>query len=405
MMKRLVLVAIMVLSFYPSFSKEIRQTLYTSDNEEFTIVYEVIQNGSEAVVQFKKVVKNLSERARKIYKDTEKLDIVFFDEVKAFDGVSFTGLEPKPFMTPSSLRYHSEHKGYYFLKDSPEIVFSKENSQDCTLEMPLYLAYRERKGKVKLIEGFPDFSIKLMSERVVVGPESTEAISYDAPAAPSAPSDGYVELQTLCQAIRSNLKRQKELPFDDILTSHIEELGRMQRQMKSYEAELLINATLDQIDQKRQELKEAAMEAEAAAMREIEMREMQAAAELKAEQDAIREAEEQKEKEKEKRNILMIIGGAVLGLLGFGGNQVIQHVRNSRNQKSMMEMQQSLIKQAEGDAKRRVKSYVANTARQSVNKVRTAGRKAVQEHVTKAKGSIGKTGRPVRPNGKKNYTI
>lgn len=402
MMKRLVLVAIMVLSFYPSFSKEIRQTLYTSDNEEFTIVYEVIQNGSEAVVQFKKVVKNLSERARKIYKDTEKLDIVFFDEVKAFDEVSFTGLEPKPFMTPSSLRYHSEHKGYYFLKDSPEIVFSKENSQDCTLEMPLYLAYWERKGKVKLIEGFPDFSIKLMSERVVVGPESTEAISYDAPA---APSDGYVELQTLCQAIRSNLKRQKELPFDDILTSHIEELGRMQRQMKSYEAELLINATLDQIDQKRQELKVAAMEAEAAAMREIEMREMQAAAELKAEQDAIREAEEQKEKEKEKRNILMIIGGAVLGLLGFGGNQVIQHVRNSRNQKSMMEMQQSLIKQAEGDAKRRVKSYVANTARQTVNKARTAGRKAVQEHVTKAKGSIGKTGRPVRPNGKKNYTI
>ena len=402
MMKRLVLVAIMVLSFYPSFSKEIRQTLYTSDNEEFTIVYEVIQNGSEAVVQFKKVVKNLSERARKIYKDTEKLDIVFFDEVKAFDGVSFTGLEPKPFMTPSSLRYHSEHKGYYFLKDSPEIVFSKENSQDCTLEMPLYLAYWERKGKVKLIEGFPDFSIKLMSERVVVGPESTEAISYDAPA---APSDGYVELQTLCQAIRSNLKRQKELPFDDILTSHIEELGRMQRQMKSYEAELLINATLDQIDQKRQELKVAAMEAEAAAMREIEMREMLAAAELKAEQDAIREAEEQKEKEKEKRNILMIIGGAVLGLLGFGGNQVIQHVRNSRNQKSMMEMQQSLIKQAEGDAKRRVKSYVANTARQTVNKARTAGRKAVQEHVTKAKGSIGKTGRPVRPNGKKNYTI
>lgn len=401
-MKRLVLVAIMVLSFYPSFSKEIRQTLYTSDNEEFTIVYEVIQNGSEAVVQFKKVVKNLSERARKIYKDTEKLDIVFFDEVKAFDGVSFTGLEPKPFMTPSSLRYHSEHKGYYFLKDSPEIVFSKENSQDCTLEMPLYLAYWERKGKVKLIEGFPDFSIKLMSERVVVGPESTEAISYDAPA---APSDGYVELQTLCQAIRSNLKRQKELPFDDILTSHIEELGRMQRQMKSYEAELLINATLDQIDQKRQELKVAAMEAEAAAMREIEMREMLAAAELKAEQDAIREAEEQKEKEKEKRNILMIIGGAVLGLLGFGGNQVIQHVRNSRNQKSMMEMQQSLIKQAEGDAKRRVKSYVANTARQTVNKARTAGRKAVQEHVTKAKGSIGKTGRPVRPNGKKNYTI
>ena len=403
MMKRLLLVVIMVLSFYLSSAKEIRHTLYTSDNEEFTIIYEVIQNESEVVIQFKRVITNLSERARKIYKDTEDLDIVFFDEVKAFDKVSFTGLEPKPFKTPSSLRYQSEHKGYYFLKDSPEILFSKVRQQDCTIELPLYLAYSERKGKVKLIEGFPDFSIKLKTEIAVAGTtEKKEVISYDEQA---EVSDSYAELDALCQAIRSNLKRQKELPFDDILTSHIEELGRMQRQVMSSEAEALINVTLDLIDEKRQELKEIAKENEAAAMREIEIKEKQAAAELKAEQEAIREAEEQKEKEKEKRNILMIIGGAVLGALGFGGNQVIQHVRNSKNQKSMMEMQQSLIQQAEGEAKRRVKSYTSNTARQAVNKARTAGRKAIKEQTTKAKGSIGNTGKTVKTKGKKNFSI
>lgn len=403
MMKRLLLVAIMVLSFYPSDSKEIRQKLYTPDNEEFIIVYEVIQNESEAVIQFKRVIKNLSERARKIYKDTEDLDVVFFDEVRAFDKVSFTGLEPMPFKTPSSLRYESEHKGYYFLKESPEIVFLKLNSQDCTLEMPLYLAYSEKKGKVKIIQRFPDLSIKLRSERTVAEvSERSEAISYDEH---TDHSDGIAELEMLCHAIRLNLKRQKELPFDDILTSHIDELSRMQRQVMSPEAEELINATIGHIDEKRQELMDIAKENEAAAMREIEMREREAAAALKAEQDAIRETEEQKEKEKERRNIFMIIGGAVLGALGFGGNQVIQHVRNSRNQRSMMEMQQSLIKQAEGAARRRVKSYAANTARQAINKARTAGRKTVQAQVTKAKESIGTTGKLAKAKGKKKFSI
>lgn len=403
MMKRLLLVAIMVLSFHSSFSEEIRYTLHTVDNEEITIVYEVIQDDSEAAIRFKRVIMNLSDRARKVYKDSDKLDIVFFDEVRAFDKVTFTGLEPKPFKTPSSLRYESDRKGYYFLKESPQILFSKVKPQDSSLDVPLYLAYSEKKGKVRLIEGFPDFSIKLRGQNAVAErSERNDVISYDRQA---DVNDAYAELEALCQAIRQNLKRQKELPFDDILASHIDELGKMQRRRISSKADSLINATLDLIDAKRQELKEIAIENESAAMREIEMKERQAAAELKAEQDAIREAEEQKAKEKEKRNILMIIGGAVLGVLGFGGNQIIQHVRNSRNQKSMMEMQQNLIKQAEGDVKRRVKSYTANTARQSVNKVRTAGRKTVQDQITKAKGSFAPTGKSVKGNGKKNFSI
>ena len=61
--------------------------------------------------------------------------------------------------------------------------------------------------------------------------------------------------------------------------------------------------------------------------------------------------QQQEEAEKgKKRNMWLMIGAAILGVLGFGGNQVAQHMRSTKNQKSMMEMQQNAIKRAENPA-------------------------------------------------------
>lgn len=404
-MKKVLLIAILALCFVSASSKEVRKTLRTPYNDEFEIIYDISQNEAEVAIRFRGVVKSLSGGGGKEYKDPERLDFVFFDRDRAFQGISFNSREPIPFSTPTSLRYSNESKGYFFLKEYPEIVFKRTEVKDCDIVIPLFLSYYERKGKYRLLEEFPDFTISITAKKPVTTTVSSLVQVTTQEQVTVETGGGEDELVLLCTAIRNSLKRQKELPFDDILTSHIDELGRMQRQRTSTKDQKLINSTLDQIEAKRQELKDIEKEKEAEIRREAERKERQAAAELKAEQDAIRAEEEQKEKEREKRNIWMIVGGGLLAVLGFGGNQLIQHVRNSNTQKSMMEMQENLVKQAGGEAKRRAKSYVANTARQGVNKVRTAGRQAVQSQVSKTKTSIGAIGKSNKVNRKKGISI
>ena len=404
-MKRFLLISILALTCSTGYSKEVRETLRSSAGDEFIITYDLSHNDEEVVIRFKGASKTLGESSRRQYKDPEKLDFVIFDRDRAFDGISFTSLEPKPFITPGSLRYGYESKGYFFLKESPELVFVRKSVKDCEIVIPIFLSYYERRGKYRLIEEFPDFKIAVTAKKQVTKIVESMAVVTTEEQVTITAEDSEDDLELLCVAIRNNLKRQKELPFDDILLGHIEELGRMQRQRTSAEDQRLISATLDLIEDKRLELKNLEKEKENELRREQERKERQVAAELKAEQDAIREAEEAKEAQRQKRNIWMIIGGVILAILGFGGNQVIQHVRNSKNQKSMMEMQQSLVKQAEGDAKRRVRSIATNTARQTVNKARSTGRQAVQAQVTKTKTSIGAIGKTSKVNRKKNISI
>lgn len=403
MMKRILFIALLSLSSFATSAKEVRDTLYTSNRDRFILTYDISQQEDAVSIRFKGFTKELGEGSIRQFKDPERLDIVFFDRTRAFDGVSFTSMEPLSFSTPTSLRYGYESKGYFFIKESPEIVFTRRSVEDCELEIPLFLSYYERRGRYRLVDAFNDLTISLVVKKPVKKiVESTTVVTTEETIQVAV--DETDELELLCLAIRNNLERQKELPFDDILSSHIDELGKMERQRISAKDQKLINRTLDQIENKRQQLKDIAKEREDEVRRQQERKERLIAQQMKAEQDSLRVAEQKKEEEREKRNIWMIIGGGILAVLGFGGNQVIQHVRNSNNQKSMMEMQQNIVNQAKGDAKRRVQSYTANKTRQATNKIRTAGREAARTQVEKVKTSISKVAKPNR-NNKKNFSI
>ena len=108
----------------------------------------------------------------------------------------------------------------------------------------------------------------------------------------------------------------------------------------------------------------------------------------------IDEIEKQEEESSQKRTIWMIIGGIILAILGFVGNQAFQHYRNVRNEKNMMSMQQSIVRRAEDEAKRRAQSM----ARQKVNQVQNAARRKSQDYV---RGSIN-SGISKISKGKKN---
>ena len=66
----------------------------------------------------------------------------------------------------------------------------------------------------------------------------------------------------------------------------------------------------------------------------------------------------------------MIIGGAILAIFGFIGNAVFKHFRDINNQKSILQMQQSLAQQAEHEAGRRSREIIRNRAHQLANRGR-----------------------------------
>ena len=69
-------------------------------------------------------------------------------------------------------------------------------------------------------------------------------------------------------------------------------------------------------------------------------------AQMKQTSDACNEKIAQVEKTKKQRNFWMIVGGVLLAILLFVGNQTFQHFRNVKNQKNMMDMQANAVKNA-----------------------------------------------------------
>ena len=98
--------------------------------------------------------------------------------------------------------------------------------------------------------------------------------------------------------------------------------------------------------------------------------------------DIIAQAEAEK-----KRNIWMIIGGVILAALCFIGNQVFQHFRNIRNQRSMMEMQQDIARRAENEAKRHAQNYARRKTNEVVNNARRSTQEMVRNKVKQSGGN------------------
>ena len=90
----------------------------------------------------------------------------------------------------------------------------------------------------------------------------------------------------------------------------------------------------------------------------------------KARQDSIAAEQKKTADAEKKRNTWMIIGGIILALGCFAGNQVLQHFRSIKNQKNMMEMQQNIVKQAENEAKRQARNYSRQKTGELVSKAK-----------------------------------
>ncbi len=153
-----------------------------------------------------------------------------------------------------------------------------------------------------------------------------------------------------------------------------------------------INKVLKAYDEKKEDLELKTLVDAQAAKDEAERIEQQRKAEEQAEIEAEKAEAERKaaeaEKKAKKRTIWMIIGGVILSVLGFIGNQFSHHFRNLRNQRSMVEIQESLTRRAESEARRRASNAVRSTANRAINSTVGKSRDAVRERVQRTERQI-----------------
>ena len=153
---------------------------------------------------------------------------------------------------------------------------------------------------------------------------------------------GVFSIQQQIDRVRNMLAREKGEDLSDEVNKAMDDLAALYSTCSPEEKSAIDNLRAE-VNQKGAELQQAAQAA-------------------KAEEEKRQQDEENKVKEDEdnqkKRNIWLMIGGALLAVLLFVGNQVMQHVRNRSQVRSMQELQDRAMHQAEGQIKQRTRSMV-----------------------------------------------
>jgi hypothetical protein len=291
-------------------------------------------------------------------------------------------------------------EGYYLLHDSPTLSFVlRGDADDLELSIPAYLAQHVKKGRYKLISRCGAIRVKVKKPAVsTASPTGASATLETVTSTVEIEADnGDVTRVLDCIAnINARLPYEDRLPMSESLEGDVRLLREWKYSVSDRNLKDRVTQTLDAYELKKRQLEDAAAAQQRAEQRKIEEDQRRAEEELKAQTEA-EEAKRQEEAEKtRKKNIWMVIGGIIAAAGAFVGNQLLQTSRNRKNQKDMMEMQQSLVKKAEDDAKRRASSIARSQVNRTVNQARRKAEDTVRQGVGKVVG---------KNKNKKNFTI
>ena len=366
-------------------SKEYKDTLWTTDNDRIILTYDLRYNSDGVDIRFLDVKKKLGRINAKRYKKLEDVEVIFFDRTGVYEDMTFTNITPKAFMVPSNLKYSKSDIGYFSLQDRPSLSFQIKGKEKETISIPLYLAHYEGKGERKLFSVCKKFNITLKGnnsskasmEKEVIQESITSTIELDA--------DNELSTDVLEQikTVYTLLEAQSRLPFSEMLNYEIMHLRDLDKKVKDRQLSVKIKECLTSCKLKRQELEDSALAETKNAQAEME----KLAKREQARQDSIAVAQQKQAEAEKKRNIWMIIGGVILAALCFIGNQVFQHFRNIRNQRSMMEMQQDIARRAENEAKRHAQNFARRKTNEVVNNARRSTRELVRNKVKQSGGN------------------
>lgn len=367
-------------------AKLVRDTVYTRQNDQIILTYDISVNGNDISLKIDNKPRIIpSDNLRKACKgDLSRLKLVLFDRIGDFGNVKWNGMSPTAFTVPSGLSYYKSSEGFYILGESAPISFVKKIADKRDINFPLYVAVYEKKQTYKLV-GSTSHPLKVTigktangnSRNVRTGTE-TEQISIQTSEELEADNEEVTKALSSMQMIRQLLASETELPFSLTLQMEINNLRSLKDRVKDTDVIERINDILLSCNDKERELKESQKEASLAA----QAQEQALIAQQKAEEETRQKEAEEKariqEEKQQKRTLWMIIGGVILAILAFIGNAIFKHFRDVRNQKSIMEMQESLAKQAEHEASRRSREIVRNKAHQVANKGKSKMRESLQ---------------------------
>lgn len=372
-------IVLCLLSIVAGFAQERKDTLWTTEKDRLIISYRVERQESGVTIHFSDVQKRLSPGHSRKYKKLDEVVVLFFDRTGSYQDMRFLDMVPEAFMVPSGLRYAPSEQGYFFLQDHPLLSFDVLTAEEATVSVPVYLAHYEGKRKYELFGVCRGLDIKVNTGQASASAQKLKSIMQTITSEEESDADNEETMEALSsiKIVAMLLEAQTSYPYSEDLQYEIARLKLMHEKTDNKELDRKIKETLVACDIKRKELEQVSL----LARQEAERQAMQTAQQERVRQDSIQTAEQQRQTEEKKQNQWLILGVVGLAVVGFIGNQVFQHFRNIRNQKNMMEMQQSIARQAENEAKRRAREVVRNKTHQAANKAVSQGKKAVNTKI------------------------
>lgn len=397
-----ILIAFVIISTYASaWAKEVTDTLESSKRDRVIITYDITQHNGQVTVKFLDVKKKLGRTYRDKYKKLDEIAVLFFDRTGNYeDDMKFSGINTDAFMIPKDVKYKVSKDGYFLLNDNPALSVELNTDENVELSIPLFIAHYEGKHRYNIFSRCEDLRITLSPKKSArVQDVSTQRLTTQTITTQEETDEtdaDVVVANSLINRIKGLLAEQDEYPFSDELKQAISSLREISYRPIDSNLSSRIGEVLSACNQREKELKAEAKAAEDAAAKNAELQAKLAEEQAQARQDSIAAVAQQKAEEDRKQNLWLIIGGVILAILAFVGNQTFQHFRNVKNQKSIMDMQQNVVKRAEDEAKRRARNMAHSQINRVQGEVRRKTRGAVNDGISK----ISKKGK-----GNKGITI
>ena len=398
--KNILIAFALLFSCFSIWAREITDTLESSKRDRVFVTYDIVQNDGKITIEFLNARTILGRTNRNNYKKLNEVKVLFFDRIGNHEDTEFSGINTEAFMTPSGVKYKRSEDGFFLLNDKQKISMELKSNENIELSIPVFIAHYEGKHRYKVFSRCEDLKINLSKKKAVrVQDVSTQQLTTQTITSQEE-VDGTLsesdEAKIHIKIIYDLLDEQDGEEFTSELQQAISRLRVIEHSTSDQNLSSRINAVLDDCKVREKELKANANAAAEAAAKEAELQAKKAQEEAQARQDSIAAAAQQKEEKDRKQNLWLIIGGVVLAILAFVGNQIFQHFRNVKNQKSIMDMQQNVVKRAEDEAKRRARNMAHSQMNRVQGEVSRKTRSAVNDGISK----ISKKGK-----GNKGITI
>lgn len=364
-------------------AKIVKDTLFTADRDRIIITYDISHTDNQYTISFTNQQKKLGKINSGKYKDLDQIAVMFFDRTGGFGkDVSIANMVPDAFMVPSNVSYEYSSDGFFVVQSNPTLMFVSKNNSE--INIPIYLAYHAKKGKYTLFSKCKGMKIRLSHALTSAHSGGPQIQQQTITSTMELEADNVAAIKVLesVKLSRELLAEANILPFSETLLDEIAYLRQQKRELTDQNLLSQINDVLDLYEETKSALEEKAKAEQTAAQQEAEAIAQREAEALQAKNDSIAAVQQMQAEKDKRRNMWMIIGGAILAILAFIGNQIFQSVRNSKNQRNMMNIQQGIANKAEAEAKKRARRAVRNATNRTVNRAKNEVRGAVREKMT-----------------------